>query len=395
MLTCSVSLSDLWPADAVLVQRPADDALDWLRTSQMWADRSSAAPLTYTGQLPIICHDAAVRPAALQLLRHAGHHLPTQIIGYRDVAHMRHLVAQQVRQGRRLGISYGPRELLASADAHINAPDLIADLNDKANLDELLPPEAVPRRRVVDQRELARLLARGEQLPLVLKASTRLGSGAGADVLICRSAADLATAERKFQRASRVVVEAFHDFTATWCIHFALGASVRFCGVAQQVCDDAGTYQGNWCSPAHAPGMAAVDLVRHAADVGWSRGYRGFLGVDVGQTINGEYLAFDINFRNNGSTPQVVLHDAVVEQWGAPVTRLCVGIRFEGGFATMIERLGTGVDRRELVPLFAFDTPPGPTAEASPMCSLLVVGQTARAVDAKLVELGHAGFVIP
>ena len=40
MLTCSVSLSDLWPADAVLVQRPADDALDWLRKSHLWADRS-------------------------------------------------------------------------------------------------------------------------------------------------------------------------------------------------------------------------------------------------------------------------------------------------------------------------------------------------------------------
>ena len=111
---------------------------------------------------------------------------------------MRHLVAEQVRQGRRLGISYGPRELLAPVDAHINAPDLIADLNDKATLGELLPPEAVPRRRVVDRQELARLLARGEQPPVVLKASTRLGSGGGADVLICRSGADLARAEHKF-----------------------------------------------------------------------------------------------------------------------------------------------------------------------------------------------------
>ena len=191
------------------------------------------------------------------------------------------------------------------------------------------------------------------------------------------------------------MVESFYDFTATWCIHFALGTSVRFCGVAQQVCDDLGTYQGNWCSPAHVPGRAAVDLARHAAQVGWSRGDRGFFGIDVGHPINGKYLAFDINFRNNGSTPQVVLHDAVVERWDAQITRLCVGVRFEGGFATMIDRLGAGVDRHELVPLFAFDTPPGPTAEALPICNLLVVGQTSRAVEAILVELGRAGFVIP
>jgi hypothetical protein len=307
---------------------------------------------------------------------------------------MQRLVSELARQGRKLGITYSSRQPFAPPEAYVNPPDLVAALNDKASLGDLLPPEAVPERRVVEHRDLARLLA-GQRFPIVLKASSRLGSGGGADVLICGAPADIGAAEAKFLRASRVVVERFYEFTASWCVHFALGpAGVRSCGVAQQVCDAAGTYQGNWCGSGFAAAQEAVDLARHAADAGWAQGYRGFLGVDVGRTAGGRHLGFDVNFRNNGSTPQVVLHDAIADAWDAPVTRLCLGVRFAGAFATMLERLSAAHARKELVPLLAFDTPSAAEGEP-PHCNVIVAGGTTGAVEAILTRLSRDGFTMP
>ncbi len=398
MLAPSVALSDLWPADAMVVQRPADDSLDWLRSGSMWPDRSSATPISYAGRLPIVCHEAAVRPAALQLLRDSGLRLPSEILSYADFDGMCGVIAHQVQKGRRLGITYSSRWPLAAAEAYLNHPETLSDLNDKANLGSLLPPEAVPERRIVAPGELAHTLAApGLSPPFVLKAASRLGSGGGADVLICRTQEDVQEAERKFARAERVVVEAFYDFTATWCVHFAIGADgVRFCGAAEQVCDAGGMYYGNWCGPDNIPGPEAIELGRHAALAGWSRGYRGFLGMDVGRTGAGRYVAFDLNFRNNGSTPQVVLGDAVADAWGTQVTRLGLGLRFGGPFDAMLDRLWAGHVRRELIPLLAFDTPRlEADTDPPPMCNVLLAGHTPEAVGAILADLGRAGFVLP
>jgi hypothetical protein len=393
MLAVAVALSDLWPGDAVVVQRVADDSLDWLRQTLMWADRSSAAPIPFVGGLPIVCHEAAVRPAAMQLLQDCGLRSPSEIVSYHDFEDMRGIVADQVGHGRRIGITYTSRRLLAPAEAYVNHPELVADVNDKANLASLLPPEAVLARCIVPRDALpATLEARRAGLPFVLKASSRLGSGGGSDVLICRSPDDLEAAEHKFAHAERVVIETFCDFAATWCLHFAVGdGGVVYCGAAQQICDERGTYHGNWCGPGPGPGDEAIEFARHAAQAGRSRGYRGFVGVDVGRTEAGRCFGFDLNFRNNGSTPQVVLRDAIADAWGATCTRLCIGVDFGGTFAAIIERLWAFHLRRELLPLLAFDMAQH-VSDPRPRCNLLVAGSTPEAVGATLGELRRVGF---
>ncbi|HYL29329.1 MAG TPA: hypothetical protein VEU27_05325 [Gemmatimonadales bacterium] len=389
-----ITLGALWPRNAVIVQRPPDDALDWLPRTLSWYDRSSAAPLPLAGALPIICHEAAVTLPALQLLRDCGLPLPAEIITYRDCEHMRALVTHQVRRGRRVGITYTSRRLLAPVDAYVNQPGMHAALNDKARLATLLPPDAVPRRRVVETADLPCVLQEGRApLPIVLKASTRLGSGAGCDVAICHSPDDLEPAFRRLAPAEHVVIEEFHEFAETWCLHFAIGdAGVVYCGGAEQVCDEGGVYQGNWCQQGAGPGQEAIEFACHAARAGWSLGYRGFLGVDVGRTREGRWLAYDLNFRVNGSTIQVLLRDSVAREWGAACTRICYGVRFRGPFAAMVERLWTFHSRRQLVPLLAFDLERVDAAERDPICNLLATGTSREAVTAILDALGEAGF---
>lgn len=389
-----VTLDLVWPRTAVVAHRPPDDSLDWIPRTLRAYDRSSAAPLPFAGRLPVICHEAAATPAALQLLRDCGLSLPAEIIPYRDDEHMRALVTREARRGRRIGIAYTSRRLLAPAESYVNDPHLHAALNDKANLARLLPPEAVPRRRIVEASELPDLLRDGRtRLPVVLKACSRLGSGAGCDVAICRSADDLEPARRRLASAERVVVEEFHDFAENWCLHFAIGeGGAMYCGAAEQVCDDAGTYQGNWCEQDGDPGPEAIELALHAARTGWSLGYRGFLGVDVGRTTGGRWLAFDLNFRVNGSTIQVLLRDSVAAAWGTAASRLCGGVRFRGPFAAMLDRLRAFHARRALVPLLAFDLERADPAERDPVCHLLAVGRSRAAVGAVLAGLAEAGF---
>lgn len=389
-----LTLDRLWPRDTVIAQRPPDDSLDWIPLTLRAYDRASAAPLPLAGRLPVICHEAAATPAALQLLRDCGLTPPAEIIPYRDSAHMCELVAREARRGRRIGIAYTSRRLLAPAESYVNDPHMHAALNDKANLGRLLPPEAVPRRRVVEPAEVGRLLRDSRvRFPLVLKASSRLGNAAGCDVAICRSPDDLAPAFERLARAERLVVEAFYDFAENWCLHFAIGdAGVVYCGAAEQVCDEAGAYQGNWCEQGAGPGDEAIELARHAARTGWSLGYRGFLGVDMGRTVQGRWLAFDLNFRLNGSTGQVLLRDAVAAEWGATSSRICSGVAFRGSFAAMVDRLWAFHSRRQLVPLLAFDLPRADPAERDPVCTLLAVGRSRDAVHAVLAGLASAGF---
>ncbi len=216
MLAPAVTLADLWPPEAVIVQRPPDDALDWLPRDPAWPERSSAAPLPLAGALPIVCHEAAVTPAGLALLRECGLPLPGEIVRYRSFEEMRALVAEQVRRGRMVGITYTGREPLAPAEAHVNDPALVAYLNDKANLAELLPPGAFPERRVIDRRDLAREVDPGRRRPpFVLKASSRFGNGGGIDVAICRSLEDVGPGCRALGAARRLILEEYLEFTAT------------------------------------------------------------------------------------------------------------------------------------------------------------------------------------
>ena len=394
-LAPATSLGELWPAGAVVVQRVADDSIDWLPQDPVWREASTASTLLLAGGFSVICHQAGATPEGLQLLRDCGFFLPPQIITYQNIAEIRELIAGQIRCGRKIGITYPSREMWAPAAAHVNEPALISELNDKAALPELLPADTYPARRLVGIHELGEAMAacRGK-LPLVLKASTPLGSGACLDVFICRCRGDLDLAHEALLRSERVVVEEYHPFIRTWCMSF--GISDRGCvflGAPEQICDEQGKYHGNWRTPA-GPGVEAVEIGTHAAWAGHARGYRGFLGVDVGRTDDGRILAFDLNFRNNGSTVQNIFHDALTAAWGISCTRVCHGISFIGTFGGMLAGIRLSYERREVVPLLTFDTAQHGLSITAPRCNLLIASPDPVAVEGSVGRLRSAGFEI-
>lgn len=395
MFRLPVTLADLWPAGTVSSARPDDDAIDWLSRSRGWRERASAVPLVMAGGLPVLCHEGGATPDALQFLRECGLPVTTRVLTFNGEG-ARPAVARLAAAGHRIGITYAPRRLAAPREAYVNDPDVFAALNDKANLGDLLPPGAVPDREVVHPAGLEDALARrAGSLPLVLKAGTRLGSGAGRDVALCRTPADLDAARRKLAGADRFVIEEYCGFATTWCLHYAAAESgVTYCGATEQVCDPEGAYQGNWWERGRGPAEEAVELGRYAAIAGWVRGYRGFLGIDVGQATDGRWLVFDPNFRTNGSTIQALLGAGLADAWGTPCTRLRYGIGFAGSFGEMLDRLHAFHRRRELVPILVFDTPRlGLTDESgAPTCGIIATGADRAAVEAVFGRLREAGF---
>jgi hypothetical protein len=395
MFTLPVTLADLWPAGAVSSARPDDDAIDWLSASRGWRERASAVPLIMAGGLPVLCHEGGADPAALQLLRECGLPVTSRVLTFNGEG-ARPAVVRLAAEGHPIGVTYAPRRLAAPREAYVNDPEVFASLNDKANLGDLLPVGAVPARDVVHPDDLAEALAsRAGCLPFVLKAGTRLGSGSGRDVAICRTPADVDAACRKLAGAERIVIEEDCGFPTTWCLHYAAGdAGVTYCGATEQICDPEGVYRGNWCEQGSGPAGEAVELGHYAAIAGWVRGYRGFVGIDVGQAADGRWLAFDPNFRTNGSTIQALLGGSIADAWGATCTRLRYGIGFDGSFAEMLDRLHAFHRRRELVPILVFDTPRlGLTDEdGAPTCGIVAAGADRSAVDAGFGRLREVGF---
>lgn len=396
MLTLPVTLADLWPAEAVASARPDDDAVDWLSPSRGWRERSSTIPLVLSGRLPVLCHDAGAMPAALEFLEACGLAVTPRVVSFRDGPDLRASLGRLAGDGHRIGIAYAPRHLAAPPEAYVTDPGTFAALNDKAEFGELLPPGAAPAREVVRPGDLADALARRPwTLPLVLKAGTRLGSGAGRDVAVCRTPAEVEAARERLACAERIVIEEHCGFTTNWCLHFAASeAGVAYCGATEQVCDADGGYHGNWWEQGRTPDGAAIELARYAALAGWVRGFRGFLGIDVGQAADGRWLAYDPNFRINGSTIQALLGDLLADAWGAGCTRLRYGITFDGPFDEMLGRLHDFNRRRELVPILVFDTPQlGLTDEnGAPVCGVIAAGASRPAVEAVFAGLREAGF---
>ena len=245
----SVTLGDFLPPETVVSQRPDENAVDWLPSDPAWMERSSASPLPIVGTLPTVCHAATVTDAGLRLLKVAGHTIPRSILTYRTPAEFRDQILRQVHKENKIYVTYPARTPVCSDGAYRILLPVLRRLNNKANLAELLPSDAVPTRRVLSQAALRSFpdLAVTDR-PFVLKASTDLGTGDGVSVIICRSAGDVRRTHTQLATADRVVVEAFHEFTVSWCVHFGIGAAeVRYLSAALQVFDDQGAYLGNWC----------------------------------------------------------------------------------------------------------------------------------------------------
>ena len=148
---------------------------------------------------------------------------------------------------------------------------------------------------------------------------------------------------------------------STWCLSFAvLPETSLYLGAAEQVFSAVGIQKGSRIDPLRLPSEEIVEICRAVAERARARGYLGICGFDVGTDSAGGVFVFDLNFRMNGSTPQVLMHAAAAARTGHRVSQ-SFGSALTGPLTEALARLRPYVEKGCLVPLRIFD---GALAEA-------------------------------
>jgi hypothetical protein len=338
------------------------------------------------GSMPLICHAGVATEAALSFLESAGLPRPKSLLLYRDEREAVARARECVSAGMRLAYFYPP-PAGADADEMLLVPlNAYGSFNDKARLGELVAPQHVPPRRVVALDEVAGLMADWPGRPVFVKGAIAGAHGAGTDVRYCTNAAEWSQALAWFlgERAHLVgiVVEDAIRFVSTWCLSFAvLAGECLALGGAEQLFSSVGIQSGSRIDPRNAPPEEAIAISRAIAERARALGYRGLCGFDLGLAEDGRLFAFDLNFRSNASTPQVLMHEAATRRIGAAVSQ-SFSFRLKGSLEAALGRLRPYAEDGRLVPLRIYD---GAFAEApdgfNMVSGMLIAADSAGAVE--------------
>jgi len=296
--------------------------------------------------------------------------------------------------GHRIAFQHPHDAGTVPAASQLVDPLLLAFLNNKANLADLVPPGYCPPRRVADRQQISALVPTTAD-PVVLKLATDLSTGAAGAVVIARSATDIAGALRRFPEGNALIVEDFIPHARSLCLNFAAtGDEVVFLGGADQLVDLEGVHRGSLL------GEPAPDRLEEAIEVGFEitrravrRGYRGVAGFDVafGEDLT-RPMVFDLNFRFCASTLPLIWFASISEQQnGCHAGRMSV-VSGPADFAPLATRLRDGVASGAVFPYAAFDPAATEHRTAAPVARVLIVGENRRQVEDRLASLRGAGL---
>ena len=263
------------------------------------------------------------------------------------------------REGSRLAYFFPPPSGSDAPEILLLSVALYGFLNNKARLGEFVPPQHVPNRRVIPAEGIAAMRNRPPERPVFLKAAVEGASGGGKDLRYCTDASDWERAIDWFrsqqQHLAGLIVEDAISVASTWCLSFAvLPDSSLYLGAAEQIFSAIGIQKGSRIDPSNPPPGEAVALGRAIAEKARARGYRGVCGFDVGADSAGRIFVFDLNFRMNGSTPQVLMHSGTAVRNGYRVSQSFAS-PFAGSVTEGLARLQPYVREGRLIPLRIFD----------------------------------------
>jgi len=383
MIKPSWTLTDFFGEGVAFNPVPCFEETGWLFPERAACDVLTANQLTFADAAPVICHTSVSTPRVLRMLNDAGLPSAERVERYETRSDYHEVLARLQQEGWRIATTH------AQADGVIPADVLWIDastqrwLNDKGNLDALVPKGGAPQRHRLSAAEFQALI--DVEFPVVFKVCSPLTSGAGFGVRVCSNADELRAAQQQLATAPSVVMEEWLDIEKSWCIQFfvAPDGAVHSLGAAEQVTGADGSWHGNWlASPAPA---LAVDIGAGAARAGAERGYRGPMGLDVALCRDGRLCALDANFRVNGSTALLVYRESLAER-GVSVIR-SRGWSFDGGFDRMAMVVRAAVDRAHFLPTSAWDPQTG-----VPRVTGFVLGTSRAEVLGRIGMLEHAGL---
>ncbi len=392
MIRPRLSFKEIY-GDAVYCPRASPHSSRWLSLDPVLLNARTGSPLCVVDDMPVLCSRGAATSDGLKLLTDAGFQpTPNRYTFSGDDEYYGEL-GRLARSGQRMIVvhAHAPGEVADEA-AVVVPRDLLVYLNNKANLGDLVPREATPKRRVIYAEDIA-AAAWTIDLPMVLKAGTDESTGGGDDVRICHSREDVLRAVPVFQGIERIVAEELLEIVRNLCLSYAVmsDGTVRYLGSSEQVSAADGLYYGNWIDDESVAPEAAVKLGASVAARGAARGYRGICGLDVAILPDGRVIAFDLNFRTNGSTAPVLLRESIERERGARVLRLN-GWQRPGSYRDLLNATYEAVDAGYLLPLLTYDPQVDGFADGLPRLTGLLLGATREEIPERERQLGELGF---
>ena len=384
----SLRLDEIYPPAWTFNPREPYGGNPFVAENAAESDFLSGRNLPLMGRMSVICHRRAAGAEVLDLVRSAGFECEARIAFFETEGEYRGLLTRQA-PGSVVFQHVHPR---AEAEEALYAVprDLLTFLNDKANLAELVPPHAVPRRRLLPAAEgKAAQLSTRIPTPVVLKVPSEHSLGGGEGVRICRERADLRQALADFAPARELVVEELVEIRENWCLQYACGDDgMSYLGAAVQLVDDQGRHYGNWIT-ATSPPQDAVALGREISARGAALGYRGVAGFDVVLTHDGRLLVLDLNFRLNASTIGLLYFTPIREAWGAD--RLLVRTLHDRlGWPHLEAVLRDGVESAQVLPFGGY-SPAGAAGREGAIAAVLIAGREPEEISGTLTRLADAG----
>ena len=364
------------------------EARHWLPRDPAARGAMSGGQVAVAGAMPMVVDAGVATPAGLELLREAGLPVAADLRAYREPDGYQPLLDALVGEGRRIVVQHRhPLHSLPREACWVD-PDLLAALNDKAELARHVPMRWLPQ-RAVHPADAADWPPPGGAFPHLLKAATPDSTGGGVDVVVVRDPGALEAARAALAGSPRIVAEDWLDATAFLCLNFILHREgrVEYLGAAEMPQGGDGQYLGNWLGAGVAPGEDMVAAATEVAAGGLRLGFHGVMGMDAARLRDGSFRIFDLNYRLCGSTVPLLVHDAACAARGASVSRFR-GWRHAGGdFAAMAALARRWIRAGRLVPLATFD-PVAAGVDGAPRLGGLLLGDDRR--DVARVEAAMA-----
>lgn len=270
-------------------------------------DVVSARPIAVAADTPVICSAGGTDPVLLARLGDGGLPVGTELREFRSEAEFAQRVTEAMSDGLLISMEYPQPTTLCPDERMVKTAQLVGYLNNKASINTLVDPRFHARRSVVPRGELAE--AAPAQKSWVLKAATNDAHGGSLDVYLHRAGEPI-TLPAFTDVVGEFVIEEYLDILHNWGIqlYIAADATARLLAITEQRIDAAGIYTGGQFGlviPLPAELLTeCVAIAQRAADVG----YRGLCSLDCAQTLDGQLVMLDLNFRiTSGSIPLLAL----------------------------------------------------------------------------------------
>ncbi|EIT85724.1 hypothetical protein A374_07814 [Fictibacillus macauensis ZFHKF-1] len=351
----SLSFSDIYGTDVVYNPRPSFSHHKWIPDCPVKMDLLTGSQLAVLGSMPTICNVGVVSQRSLSLYNEAGLEIEAPRYEYTTENEYRALLASFAQKQKKAVVQHIHPEGELSFESYWIDPKLVQYLNNKANLSELVPQGDSPKRLTVQACDVIQA-KKNFPFPFVLKAATNEANAAGFDVWICHDEEEFQRAHAKFAADEELVIEEYLNIEKNYCVQFAShqNGDLTYLGTALQNIDEKGKYKGNWIGEHAEPARHVIEMGKAIMKEGVKKGYRGIAGIDIAVTDEGRAVAFDLNFRVNGSTAALLLKDSINEQLGATEIKY-VSWKSHNGMAPLYDLLQEGVANRLFIPLSIYD----------------------------------------